>query len=132
MPHRSISVPGWPRGKGYTDGILVEAGKRLLFVSGQIGWDESRVLVSTDLTQQFRRSLENVLAVVREAGGGPETIVRLTIYVKGKRAYLASQREVGEAYRAVLGRHFPAMSLVEVQDLLEPGALVEIEATAAL
>lgn len=131
MPHVPISVPGWPRPKGYSNGILTAPGQRLLFVSGQIGWNERGVLVSPDFVPQFRQALENAVAVVRAAGAGPDAIARLTIYVKEKRSYLDRRREVGEAYRAVMGKHFPAMTLVEVRDLLEDGALVEIEATAA-
>jgi len=127
-----VSVPGRPRPSGYSDGMLVSGPARLLFVSGQIGWDERRTLVSADFVAQFRRALENAVAVVRAAGGGPESIVRLTLYVVDKREYAARVKEVGDAYRAVMGRAYPAMSLIPVPDLLEPGARVEIEATAAL
>lgn len=132
MKIEPVSVPGRPRPSGYSDGMLVDGAARLLFVAGQIGWDERKRIVSPDFVAQLRRALENVLSVVRAAGGEPGSIVRLTIYVVDKREYLARLEEAGNAYRAVLGRHFPAMSLVQVADLLEDGAKVEVEATAAL
>lgn len=118
--------------KGYSNGQLVAAGAQLLFVAGQIGWNERQQLVSADFGDQFGRALANVVAVVREAGGQPEQIARLTIYVTDKSEYLADLRRLGEVYRGIMGRHFPAMTLVEVQALVEPGAKVEIEATAAI
>jgi enamine deaminase RidA (YjgF/YER057c/UK114 family) len=120
------------RPRGYANGVLAEGGGRLLFVAGQIGWDENQQLVGEDFVEQFARALENVVAVVREAGGAPEQIARLTVYVTDKREYAARTREVGERWRAHMGRHFPAMTLVEVKSLLEDGAKVEIEATAVL
>jgi enamine deaminase RidA (YjgF/YER057c/UK114 family) len=104
----------------------------LLFVAGQVGWNGAAQLVSDDFALQFGQALDNVLAVVREAGGSPESIGRLTIYVVDKGEYLARARDVGAVYRARMGRHFPAMALVEVKSLLEAGAKVEIEATALL
>jgi enamine deaminase RidA (YjgF/YER057c/UK114 family) len=121
---------GHPR--GYANGVLADAGGRVLFVAGQIGWDEQQRIVSEDFVGQFARALENVLAVVADAGGTPEQIARLTIYVTDKREYAARTREVGERYRALMGQHYPAMTLVEVKDLLEDGAKIEIEATAVL
>jgi enamine deaminase RidA (YjgF/YER057c/UK114 family) len=121
---------GHPR--GYANGVLADAGGRVLFVAGQIAWDERQRIVSQDFVEQFARALENVLAVVTDAGGTPEQIARLTIYVTDKREYAARTREVGERYRALLGRHFPAMTLVEVKGLLEDGAKIEIEATAVI
>ena len=118
--------------KGYSNGALVPAGADLLFVAGQIGWDGDQRLVSDDFVAQFQQALSNVAAVVAAAGGAPEHIVRLTIYVTDKQEYLADLRGVGAAYREVIGRHFPAMALVQVADLLEAGAKVEIEATAAI
>jgi enamine deaminase RidA (YjgF/YER057c/UK114 family) len=120
------------RPRGYSNGVLTEAGGRLLFVAGQIGWDENQKLVAEDFVEQFARALENVVAVVREAGGTPEQIARLTIYVTDKREYAARTREVGARWREVMGAHYPAMALVEVKSLLEDGAKVEIEATAVL
>lgn len=132
MAPKPVPVPGWPRPSGYSDGMLVSGPARLLFVAGQVGWDESHRVVSSDFVAQFRRALENVLAVVRAAGGGPASLARLTIYVTDKDEYAARLREVGEAYRTVVGKHFPAMALVQVAALLEEGARVEIEATAAI
>ncbi|MEM9067281.1 MAG: RidA family protein [Myxococcota bacterium] len=120
-----------PPPRGYSNGMLFEGG-RMLFVAGQIGMDQNEALVSEDLTAQFRKALENVMDVVREAGGGPEHVGRFTIYVTDKREYIAKTKAIGEAYRAVMGKHFPAMALVQVADLLLDGAKVEIEATAVL
>ena len=116
--------------RGYSHGIVGEG--RVLFVAGQIGWNEKAELVSHDFAGQFDQALANVLAVVREAGGTPESIGRLTIYVVDKTEYLATQRDVGERYRARMGGHYPAMTAVEVKSLLQPGAKVEIEGTAMI
>ncbi|HEX9800329.1 MAG TPA: RidA family protein [Thermoanaerobaculia bacterium] len=121
---------GAPR--GYSNGVLAPAGSRFLFVAGQVGWNERQELVSADFVEQFERALANVLTVVAAAGGRPENVVRFSFFVKDKDSYRGSLENVGAAYRRHMGRHFPAMSLVEVSDLLEEGALVEIEATAAL
>jgi enamine deaminase RidA (YjgF/YER057c/UK114 family) len=129
---RAIQPEGWPRPSGYANGILVPAGRDLLFVAGQIGWDENQRVVSDDFVAQFEQALINCLAVVRAAGGGPEDVVRLTIYVTDKSSYLDRLRDVGQAWKAVMGRHYPAMALVVVAGLVEEGARVEIEATAAL
>ena len=129
----SIHPGGWKPARGYSNGTLVSGAGRLLFVAGQVAWDEAqRIVGEGDFAVQFERALRNVAAVVRTAGGEPAHIVRLTIYVTDKSQYLAAQKSVGEAYRSVMGRHFPAMALVEVKGLLEEGALVEIEATAAI
>lgn len=132
MTFETIHPSDWKPASGYANGILVPPGHQLLFLAGQIGWDAEQHLVTGGFIPQFRQALDNVAALVREAGGTPEHIVRLTIFVTDKQLYLADLRAVGGAYREVLGRHFPAMSLVQVADLLEPGALVEVEATAAL
>lgn len=118
--------------RGYAHGRLAPEGSRILFVAGQIAWDTEARIVSQEFPAQFRRALSNVLAVVREAGGAPEHLARLTIYVADRTEYLATTEAVGEAYRELMGDHYPAMALVEVQALLDPGAKVEIEATAAL
>ena len=118
--------------KGYSNGIVAPAGSRLLFVAGQIGWDEKRRLAAGDFVAQFDRALANALAVVRAAGGQPEHVVRLTVYVVDKTSYLRSLSKIGEVYRGRMGRHFPAMAWVEVAGLVESAAMVEIEATAAL
>ena len=116
---------------GYNNGILAEGG-RLLFVAGQIGWDRERRIVSDDFADQFALALENVIAVVREAGGEPANIVRLLIFVTDKKEYAARLKSVGAAYRQLMGKHYPAMSLVEVSSLLEDLAKVEIEAIAVV
>ncbi|MCA9582455.1 MAG: RidA family protein [Myxococcales bacterium] len=117
--------------KGYANGLILPAG-RMLFVAGQIGWDREMKIVSDSFADQFDKALENVIDVVREAGGTATDIGRITMYVTDKEAYRAATRAVGEAYRRHMGSHYPAMALVEVAGLLEPGALVEIEATAVL
>jgi enamine deaminase RidA (YjgF/YER057c/UK114 family) len=120
------------RPRGYSNGVVAPAGGRLLFVAGQIAWDGQQRIVSDDFVEQFDRALANVLAVVAEAGGRPESIARLVVYVTDKREYSARTREVGERWRVRMNRHFPAMALVEVKGLLDDGAKVEIEAVAVL
>src|SRR5919199_2184101 len=120
------------RPRGYANGVLVPAGGRLLFIAGQIAWDEQQRIVSDDFVAQFDRALANVLTVVAAAGGTPEQIARLVIYVTDKRAYLARTREVGERWRARMGTYYPAMALVEVKSLLADDAQVEIEGIAVL
>ncbi len=120
------------RGRGYSNGILAPAGARLLFVAGQVGWDRERRMVEGGFAAQFERALANVVEVVRAAGGAPEHLARVTIYVVDRNEYSAMLSAVGAAWRRVVGSHYPAMALVEVAGLLEPGARVEIEATAAL
>ena len=117
--------------KGYSHGVLARGGA-LLFVAGQVGWTAEQVLVSGDFVEQFGQALSNVQAVVKAAGGGADSIARLTIYVTDLPEYRARLKEVGAAYRGVMGRHFPAMTLVEVKSLLDTGAKVEIEATAII
>jgi len=125
-----INPPALAPPRGYSHGTVGEG--RVLFVAGQIGWNQHAELVGDRFADQFDQALANVLTVVREAAGAPESIARLTIYVVDKTEYLAAQREVGETYRTRMGRHYPAMTLVEVRSLLEPGAKVEIEATAMI
>lgn len=120
---------GAPR--GYSNGLLYASGP-LLFVAGQIGWNAEQRIVSDDFIEQFSCALGNVMKVVRDAGGTAECIGRLTIYVTDTTEYTADLKAVGAAYRAVMGRHFPTMTLVRVAGLLEPGAKVEIEATAVI
>ena len=120
---------GAPR--GYSNGVLAKGGA-LLFIAGQIAWDEQQQIVSADFVEQFDRALANVIAVVREAGGTPEQIAQLAIYVTDKSEYHRRMREVGERWRARMGRHFPAMALVEVKSLLEDEAKVEIEGIAVI
>jgi enamine deaminase RidA (YjgF/YER057c/UK114 family) len=125
-----INPEGWPPPRGYSNGVVAEG--RVLFVAGQVGWTERGTLVSDRFADQFDQALANVLTVVRAAGGAPESVSRLTIFVSDKGQYLSAAEEIGRRYRARMGRHYPAMSLVEVKSLLEPGALVEIEATAVV
>ena len=125
-----VNPPSLAPARGYSHGIVAEG--RVLFVAGQIGWNEHAKLVGDRFSDQFDRALANVLAVVREAGGAPDAIGRLTIYVVDKTEYLEARREIGEKYRRHMGQHYPAMTLVEVRSLLEPGAKVEIEATAVI
>ena len=121
---------GWPRPKGYSNGVAATG--RQVFIAGMIGWDAQGVFHSDDFAAQARKALEHVVAVLAEAGGRPEHIVRMTWYVTDKREYLAAGRAVGQAYREVIGRHYPPMSVVQVAGLVEPGAKIEIEATAVL
>lgn len=130
MPHQIISPPGWAPPKGYANGVLAENG--LLFVAGQVGWNARQEFESDDFIGQMEQALRNILAVVETAGGKASDITRLTWFVTAKDDYLARQREIGESYRRIMGRHFPAMSLVVVAGLVEDGALLEIEATAVI
>lgn len=132
-----VQPAGWVKPRGYVNGMIAPAGARILTVAGQIGWDAEAHLVAPEPGQdafvaQFQQALRNVRAVVEAAGGAPTDILSLRIYVTDKRRYLAHVKAVGAAYREVLGRHYPAMALVQVADLLEEGAMVEIEALAAL
>ena len=121
---------GAPR--GYSNGVLTEAGGRLLFIAGQVAWNQQQQIVSDDLVKQFDRALVNLIAVVSEARGNPEQIARLIIYVTDKDEYKRRMKEIGERYRARMGKHFPAMVLVEVKSLLEDDAKIEIEGIAVL
>lgn len=127
---KQINPASLPSPRGYNTGMLSFVGK-ILFVAGQIGWDENGNLAD-GLVAQFDRAVYNVLEVVRSAGAQPENIGRLTIFVKDKQEYMSFRKEIGEAYRRHMGKHYPAMSLLVVHDLLEDGALVEIEATAVM
>jgi enamine deaminase RidA (YjgF/YER057c/UK114 family) len=117
---------------GYSHGLVVDAHGKLLFIAGQIAWDEKQKIVSDDFVEQFDRALANVVTVLSAAGGKPEHIVRLVIYVTDKIEYRERTKEVGERYRKHLGKHFPAMVLVQVAGLLDDAAKVEIEAMAVL
>lgn len=121
---------GSPR--GYSNGVLAESGGRLLFIAGQIAWDEQQRVVSADFVEQFDCALANVIKVVTEAGGQADEIARLLIYVTDKNEYRSRSREIGERYRAQMGQHYPAMALIEVKGLLEDAARVEIEAIAVI
>jgi enamine deaminase RidA (YjgF/YER057c/UK114 family) len=125
-----LQPANWVRPKGYTNGVACKG--RMIFVSGMIAWDGQEKIVSDDLAEQVRQSLGNIVAVLAEANAQPEHIVRLTWYLVDKREYLAASREIGAIYRQILGRHFPAMTVVQVTALLQDGARVEIEATAVV
>lgn len=129
---RPIEPEGWVAGRGYSNGMLGPPGGRTLFIAGQIAWDESQEVVEGGFARQFEQALRNVVAVVRAAGGDAGNLGRLTIFVIDKAEYLEHLEEVGKVYRSVMGKHYPAMSLVEVSGLLEAEARVEIEATAVL
>jgi enamine deaminase RidA (YjgF/YER057c/UK114 family) len=128
-PHQTLLPEGWPKPKGYANGVLAEG--RTVFVGGQIGWDtEGRF--EPGFLAQTRKALENIVAVIAEAGAGPQDLVRLTWFVVDLDAYLADLRGLGQVYREVIGPNYPAMSVVQVVRLVEREALVEIEATAVI
>jgi enamine deaminase RidA (YjgF/YER057c/UK114 family) len=131
MSFKFINPESLGPAQGYSNGVIAGGGK-LLFVAGQIGWDERHSIVSDDFVAQFDRALGNVVEVVTAAGGNPQQLARLVIYVTDKKEYVAKRKEVGECYRAHLAKHFPAMVLVEVKSLLDERAKVEIEAIAVL
>ena len=120
------------RPSGYSHGILVEPGRGLLALAGQVAWDRNNRIVSDDFAEQFEQALANLLAVVAAAGGAPESVVKITLFVTNKSEYIASVKNVGERYRRLMGTHYPAMTLVEVKALLEAGAKIEIEGLAAI
>jgi enamine deaminase RidA (YjgF/YER057c/UK114 family) len=126
----TLQPPGWPRPRGYANGIAAEG--RLVFVAGQIGWDETGSFPAEDMAGQVRQTLRNVVAVLAEAGAGPEHVARMTWYVTDREAYLADPAGIGQAYRDVMGKNFPAMAVVVVAGLIEASAKVEIEATAVV
>ena len=128
----AVQPEGWARPRGYSNGMVAEG--RMVFVAGQVGWDPTSAAPKFPPTfaAQFGQALSNVLAVMKAAGGGPEHIVRFTVYVTDKREYLIALKEVGEAWRQHMGKHFPTMALVQVAGLVEDEAKVEIEATAVL
>ncbi len=124
-----LQPPGWPRPKGYANGMAARG--KLVFTAGQVGWDTEGNFPGS-LAEQVEQALLNVVATLAEAGARSEHLVRLTWFVIDRQAYVDGQREVGAAYRRVLGKHYPAMSVVQVSGLVEPQALVEIEATAVI
>ena len=121
---------GWPRPKGYSNGVTVRG--QQVYIAGMIGWDSQSVFHSDDFAAQTRQALQNIVDVLREAGGKPEHIVRMTWYVVDKKEYLAAGREVGQAFREIIGSYNAAMTAVEVKALIEDRARVEIEATAVI
>jgi enamine deaminase RidA (YjgF/YER057c/UK114 family) len=128
--HQLLHPSHWKRAVGYANGMLADG--KTVFVGGQIGWNADQIFETDDFVGQIEQALHNIVAVLQEAGATPEHLVRLTWYITDKAEYLARLREVGEAYRTVLGKHFPAMTMVQVADLIEDEAKVEIEATAVI
>ena len=129
MTIRVLQPQGWPRPKGYTNGMVAEG--RQVFVAGQVGWDEQQQFPRA-LAGQVRQTLKNIVTVLREADAGPEHVVRLTWYITSRDEYYAELQQIGEAYREIMGRHFPTMAVVQVVALMEAQAKVEIEATAVV
>jgi enamine deaminase RidA (YjgF/YER057c/UK114 family) len=125
-----LQPPEWARPRGYSQGIVVSG--RLVFISGQIGWDEHHHFRTNDFVSQVRQALQNILTILAEADGRPEHIVRLTWYVVDKHEYLACSKELGLVYRSLMGQHYPTMTVVQVTALMEDQARVEIEATAVI
>lgn len=126
---RTLQPPGWPRPKGYANGIAAKG--EMVFVAGQVGWTPDGVFPDS-FAAQFRQTLINTLAVLAEAGAGPEHVVRMTWYITDKQAYLANLKAVGAAWRALMGQTYPTMAVVQVTALMEDAALVEIETTAVI
>ncbi len=128
--HQALLPPGWKRPRGYANGVAATG--RMVFTAGVVGWDDEERFVSPDLAGQFRQVLVNTLAILAEAGAGPEHIVRMTWYVTSRDEYLASLPAIGEAYRDLIGRNFPAMAVAEVVALVEAEAKIEIETIAVV
>lgn len=127
---RSLLPPGWPRPRGYANGISARG--RLIFTAGVVGWDAEERFVADTLPAQFRQLLRNTLAILAEDGAGPEHVVRMTWYVVSRDDYVASIREIGAIWRELMGKNFPTMAVVQVAALVEPAALIEIETTAVV
>jgi enamine deaminase RidA (YjgF/YER057c/UK114 family) len=127
---QKLQPPGWSRPKGYANGVAAEG--RLVFVAGQVGWEEDETFRTRDFTDQVRQCLGNTLAVLAEAGAGPEHVVRMTWYITDRREYLANLEGMGRVYREMMGNHFPAMAMVQVAALIEDDAKVEVETTAVV
>ncbi len=127
---KTLLPPGWPRSKGYSNGIAATG--RTIYTAGVVGWDEQETFVADTLAGQFAQVLRNIVAILAVDGAGPANLVRLTCYVTSIEEYRASLREIGAAWNDIIGPHFPAMALVEVARLVEPAALVEIEAIAVV
>ncbi len=130
MTREILLPPGWSRPHGYSNGIL--ASGRMVFVAGQIGWDEDHVIRSNVMAKQVEQTLKNTIAVLNEAQAGPQHIVRMTWYITSRADYLAGIKDIGKAWRDVMGKHYPAMAVVEVNALIESAAKVEIETTAVV
>jgi enamine deaminase RidA (YjgF/YER057c/UK114 family) len=130
QPHEFLHPKGWKEPKGFANGIVARG--RLVFLAGQVGWNAEQKFDSEDFVAQTRQALANIVALVTEAGGKPEHITRLTWFVIDKKEYLSRLRDLGQAYRSIMGKHFPVMTLVQVVALVEDRARVEIEATAVV
>jgi enamine deaminase RidA (YjgF/YER057c/UK114 family) len=130
MSMQILQPPGWAKAKGFSNGIA--ASGKLVFIAGQVGWTGEGKWQARDFAGQFRQALQNIISVLKEANGEPQHIVRLTWYVLDKKEYLGALKEVGAAYRQLMGRHYPAMSVVQVGGLVEDEARLEIEATAVI
>jgi enamine deaminase RidA (YjgF/YER057c/UK114 family) len=128
---QTLLPPGWAAPVGYANGIAVAAG-RIVFIAGQVGWNEQQQFESTEIVPQFEQALKNVLAVLGQAGGRAEHICRITAYCRDKPAYLAARRALGAVWRELMGTHYPAMSMIFVADLLDSPGKIELEATAVL
>jgi enamine deaminase RidA (YjgF/YER057c/UK114 family) len=131
MTHELLNPPLLPFPRGFSHAVVTGGGK-IVFVAGQIGCDEKGTVTSTDLVEQFTKALENLMVVIAASGGGPESIARLTIYVTEMVEYRARLKGIGQAYRSVMGKHYPAMALIEVKGLFEPTSKIELEATAVI
>lgn len=125
-----LNPPGWPRPKGYSNGIVARG--RMVFVAGMVGWTPEEKFETDDLTGQVRQALSNIVAVLKEAGARPEHIVRMTWFITDKDEYLNANKEIGAVYREIIGRHFPVMAVIVIKGLIEEGAKLEIEATAVI
>jgi enamine deaminase RidA (YjgF/YER057c/UK114 family) len=128
---QTLLPQGWKPPIGYANGVAVEAG-RIVFIAGQVGWNAQQVFDSEAMAPQFEQALKNILAVLAEAGGRPEHVCRITAYCIDRPAYLAARAELGAIWRRLMGRHYPAMSMIFVADLLDHPAKIELEATAVL
>lgn len=128
--HETLLPPGWPRPKGYANGIAVSG--RMVLTAGVIGWDEHERIVADDLAGQFAQVLRNTLAILAEGKAGPEHIVRMTCYITDRDEYVESLAVIGAAWREIIGKHYPAMAVVAVAALVEPAAKIEIETTAVV
>ncbi len=129
-PHKVLQPAGWPTAKGYSNGIV--ASGRTVYVAGIVGWNEKERFETDDFAGQFRQVLLNIVAVLKEAGAEPEHIVRMTWFIGDKQEYLSALKKIGEAYREIIGRHYPVMAVIEVAGFIEDGAKLEIETTAVI
>jgi enamine deaminase RidA (YjgF/YER057c/UK114 family) len=131
MTHQSILPEGWKRPPGYANGVLARPGC-ILFMAGQVGWNEKEVFESEELAPQFAQALRNIKAILTAAGGGPEHLTRINAFCLDRPGYLAARAEIGKAWREIIGPHYPAMSMIFVADLLDHPAKIELEATAVI